>query len=203
MRVAIVGTKGGVGKTTTTAGLAAAAARAGRRVAVVDLDAQRSFTRWTAEAADDGVQVPWVLVDRADDAADVTLVDTGPGDVPALRRALVDCDLAVTPCGPSPLEVEQLPELLALAAQAGRDVIVAPSRVRTGTRSAADLLAGLDAADLLRTETSIPLREAVGGWFGTVPGGPEGDGDLHGFDTLWAEVAGWWKAQRARARKGR
>lgn len=44
--VAVAGLKGGVGKTTTAAHLAAGLARQGRRVVVVDLDAQRSLTRW-------------------------------------------------------------------------------------------------------------------------------------------------------------
>lgn len=38
--------KGGVGKTTLCYGLAAAAARGGRRVVGVDLDRQRAFERW-------------------------------------------------------------------------------------------------------------------------------------------------------------
>lgn len=46
MVIAIVNSKGGVGKTTTSIGLAAALARADRRVLLVDLDSQASASAW-------------------------------------------------------------------------------------------------------------------------------------------------------------
>lgn len=73
--VALVNQKGGVGKTTATLGLASAAAHAGARVLVVDLDPQASST--------------WVLgVDP--DEAEITTADV-LRDTPAKR--------AVTPSG--------------------------------------------------------------------------------------------------------
>ena len=44
--------KGGAGKTTVLAHLAAAWAEAGRRVVVIDLDPQQSLTRWAGLRAD-------------------------------------------------------------------------------------------------------------------------------------------------------
>jgi len=52
-RLAVFNSKGGVGKTTSVLNLAAAAARAGRRVLVVDLDPQAHLTRTWSEVPRD------------------------------------------------------------------------------------------------------------------------------------------------------
>ena len=45
--LAIIGQKGGSGKTTATVGLAVQAMRAGRTVAVIDLDPQTTAANWS------------------------------------------------------------------------------------------------------------------------------------------------------------
>lgn len=103
--VAIVNQKGGVGKTTTTLGLASAAREAGRRVLVVDLDPQASST-WILGIDPDDVELsiadvlagrsarPAIVASAWGDAIDVLpstrslqASETGRSTA-ALRRAL-------------------------------------------------------------------------------------------------------------------
>lgn len=83
MRLGVVNTKGGVGKTTTCVYLAAAAHRRGLSVEVQDLDKQGSATSWLSGVTGvDGLAVApgnKFTVSR-DSAADVTIYDTSPGD---------------------------------------------------------------------------------------------------------------------------
>ena len=121
--VAILNQKGGVGKTTVTLGLAAAAADAGRRVLVVDLDPQASSSWVLGVEPDDSVitvadvlQPRGVKANRAirpsawSDLVDVLpstpgLQDHETGTSVRLRRALdaveTDYDAILIDCPPS------------------------------------------------------------------------------------------------------
>lgn len=85
--LAIVNEKGGSGKTATTVNLAAALAERGRRVLVVDLDAQANASLWLG-ADDDGQALLEVLVGErpVDDAIRPASASPGVDVLPASRR---------------------------------------------------------------------------------------------------------------------
>ena len=62
MIITLASSKGGVGKSTTTAALAGALAHAGARVHIVDLDSNHTVSRWLG----DGRACPRLSVTAAD-----------------------------------------------------------------------------------------------------------------------------------------
>jgi chromosome partitioning protein len=100
--------KGGAGKTTVLAHLADAWARAGKSVAVADLDPQRSLTLWAAMQTNGRITARESAGWRAGSdikelarAHDFVLVDC-PGNASSLlEAALRESDLVIVPCQPS------------------------------------------------------------------------------------------------------
>ncbi len=72
-RVAIINQKGGVGKTTTTANLAAAVARSGKRVLLIDLDPQAHLTLHFGVELSDGQANIYDLLADTTPAAEVAV----------------------------------------------------------------------------------------------------------------------------------
>ncbi len=146
--------KGGTGKTTLVANIAAALA-AERRVAVLDIDPQKSLSRWHAlrrerrgKAAALGFSdiAGWRLpaeLDRLRRDHDVLLIDSPPQLDTDARVAVRAADIVLVPIQPSAPDVWAAEGTLGLAAQERRRAILmfnrAPSTSRLRDAIAADL----------------------------------------------------------------
>ncbi len=104
--------KGGAGKTTVLAHLAASWAGDGLNVALIDLDPQRSLTRWAGLRGDPNLD----LIESRDYRAaadmrgaakthDYVLVDCPGAASNLLDAAVRESDLVVAPCQPSVMDV--------------------------------------------------------------------------------------------------
>lgn len=115
MIITLASSKGGVGKSTTTAALAGAYASAGYRTHIVDLDSNHTVSRWLG----DGSGTPRLTVSVADPqdltehlgeigrghAPDVTLIDIAGTYERALTVAVARAHLTIIPAGPSEADI--------------------------------------------------------------------------------------------------
>jgi chromosome partitioning protein len=120
VRIVVTSLKGGVGKTTATVYLAAAAARHGHPVRLVDSDPQGSAAVWLEENPLAGVEVVeapserLVLRTMAAPAGTVVVVDTPPGSERLAGVAIGLADVVVIPTRVGGVEPARVVATLAL-----------------------------------------------------------------------------------------
>lgn len=166
--IAVVGLKGGTGKSTTTIGLAEAAAAAGHAALVVDLDPQGSALGWAEEAAEAGtplastvIALPVKELRRIDSlGCDVAVLDTPPAGPRIIDAAIAAADQVVVPVAPTVLDVSRLWPVLDVADELGVPATVVLTRVRKGTRSVAEAIEAITEGGGRIAATQMPLREA-------------------------------------------
>ena len=192
MRLGVISTKGGTGKTTSSIYLAMALHRLGRTL-LVDTDPQLSALTWSQE--NEGLPFTVVslptrdvhkrLVDLAADYEHVVL-DSPPGDLGIIRSVIRAASIVIVPVAPTGLDLNRLRptfEVLAeMEAVNAVDVGVLLTRVRRGTRSIREAREVLDEFGYPVLDTQIPLSEALAGSFGTAPS------ELGSYEDLLVEL---------------
>jgi chromosome partitioning protein len=129
--LAVANTKGGVGKTTLTAALAVRAAQESARVAIVDLDPQRSLVAWWQRRGQSENPCIFNGAGTAADAVDAlrltgwdwVFLDGPPAFLTTVEEALDVADLAIVPIKPSMLDMIATRDALVLAHRTKTPVI--------------------------------------------------------------------------------
>lgn len=157
--------KGGAGKTTVLAHLAAAWAEAGRRVAVMDLDPQQSLTRWARLRADPAIEAIESRDYRAGSdikaarrSHDLVLIDCPGAASSLLESAIRESDLVLAPCQPSVMDVWALESVVATADRLKRPIRILLNRVPPRLGSLEEVLGALGKNRALLLATQIGNR---------------------------------------------
>lgn len=125
--LAVIGQKGGNGKTTLSLGLAVQASRLGKTVAIVDLDPQTSAANWSDRRTTENPTVVSCQVSRLQqvlgtaesNGVDLVVIDTPGKSTDALIAASKAANFALMPIQPQLFDIETLPNLKDVLTLAG------------------------------------------------------------------------------------
>jgi chromosome partitioning protein len=219
--IAVVNSKGGVGKTTLCAALSVCAAQednAKRRVGIVDLDPQHALARWwqrrgrpSQEKASptilSGVNSAIEAVERASESGlyDILFLDGPPAFLVTMQEMITAADFTIIPIKPSIVDMLATEDAVVLARDRAAGFLVVFNDVAPKEKAVEKARAILFNSGVPIAETQVMHRAAhvtgmnMGKSAAEVKGGTDAARDIA---ALWAEV---WplaiKAARKRARK--
>jgi chromosome partitioning protein len=125
--IGVIGQKGGGGKTTTSIGLAAAAAEAGKAVAIIDLDQQANSAKWRDRRTLDNIAVIGALQSRIKQTletartygAEYVIIDSPGHNDSAAMETVRASDIVLLPVEAQMFHFETLPAMRDLIRVAG------------------------------------------------------------------------------------
>jgi chromosome partitioning protein len=193
MNIVVSNVKGGVGKTTTSVYLSAAAVERGYDpVTLIDADRQASSAEWLEESPLDGVDLVEAPSERTvakamSGGAGLSVVDTPPGDERIVRAALERADAVVIPTRAGGVEYSRVVATLEMiGSRTPHGVVICAARLGTND---------LDAAVQWWTENQVPIWGIIPERVG-IASGPEARLYREGLEAYTAVLK---KAVRKRA----
>lgn len=173
MIFSIVNQKGGVGKTTLSIHLADGLSKRGRKVALIDADAQNSSLLWSAARTGDNLfpvmnmakDTLYKEIQSLSGAFDDIIIDGPPRVASILKAAIAAADIVIVPVKPSSVDVWAATDVVKLIQEVQnikanlRSTFVINER-RPNTRLARDVEEALRQLGMDVTKTSIHSRSA-------------------------------------------
>lgn len=162
LTIAVVNSKGGVGKTTTAVALAELLADEGP-AELVDLDPQGSAADWHQSAAAAGTPMAATLARSiAGPPAGARVIDTPPGHPETIRQAIDGADLVLVPSQPWLGDLKRTVPSLTEATASGTPAMVLLTMTDARTVDDDGAREILDTLELPTLDAHVPRAVAIG-----------------------------------------